>query len=80
MTLEQLLPGQNAVITHVHGAAAVCRRLAHLGFLEGTPIACVGYSPHGNPRAYLLRGCVMALRMEDIEQIEIEEEKNNACF
>lgn len=40
-------------------------RLRDIGFLEGEEIQCTNVSMLGDPIAYLVRGCVIALRRED---------------
>jgi len=40
-----------------------------IGFVEGTKVKCVRISPFGDPKAYLVRGTVMALRKESAKEI-----------
>ena len=44
-------------------------KLMSLGFTEGARIECIGKSPLGDPAAYLIRGGVVALRIEDCDNI-----------
>ena len=48
------------------------RRLQDMGVIEGTNIECVMKSPGGDPKAYLIRGAVVAIRSEDSDNILIE--------
>lgn len=48
------------------------RRLMDLGLIEGTRVTCVGISVFGSPRAYRIRGAVLALRREEASLIEVE--------
>jgi len=48
------------------------RRFLDLGFLRGEEVRCVGKSPLGDPRAYLIRGKTVALRQRDAEGITLE--------
>ncbi len=41
------------------------RRLLDIGMIPGTKIECVGRSPSGDPKAFLIRGAVIAIRSED---------------
>ncbi len=72
-TLNLLPPGKHAVIHELDGAPDFCGHLQDIGFLPGTPVACVAVSPHSDPHAYLVRGSVMALRASDARQILIRE-------
>ena len=51
-------------------SAAMRRRLMDIGFTEGTEVKCVLAAPSGEPKAYLVRGSVIALRREDAQLIE----------
>jgi DtxR family Mn-dependent transcriptional regulator len=48
------------------------RRLMDLGILPGTPIEIEMSSPSGNPKAYRIRGAVIALRQSQAEDIRIQ--------
>ena len=56
--LQELRPGQRAVVWSVDPAAPLSRRLLDLGFVKGTEVRCLGRSPFGEPSAYGLRGGV----------------------
>jgi DtxR family Mn-dependent transcriptional regulator len=58
----------------VHGLSAACvgaerRRLLDLGLVPGTAIHCEFISPFGSPRAYLVRGSLIALRREQADKV-----------
>ena len=38
------------------------RRFMDIGLVEGTPVECLRKSPAGDPKAYLIRGAVLAIR------------------
>lgn len=61
--------GERMVIKNLMGEEKFRRRLYDLGFVPGTKAECIGISPFGNPKAYLIRGAVIALRNEDAENI-----------
>ena len=48
------------------------RRLQDLGIVTGSDVVCVGTSPLGDPRAYLIKGAVIAIRNREADLIEVE--------
>ena len=50
------------------------RRLLDIGFTEGTRVQCLYAAPSGEPRAYLVRGAVIALRREDAARVRLLED------
>lgn len=69
MTLDRLKPGESGVIVRIGQPHA---RLADLGFTEGTTVSCRFASPLGDPKAYEIRGAVIAVRKEDSSHIQIK--------
>ncbi|MDD7284352.1 MAG: FeoA family protein [Firmicutes bacterium] len=69
LCLNQLKPGEEAVVTSISGEN---RRLRDLGLIEGTKVKCVLKSPLGDPAAYKIRGAVIAIRREDAADIKVE--------
>lgn len=72
MYLNELIPGQQAVVKELHSRGSMRRRLLDIGLVENTPVECVGRSPSGDPAAYLIRGAVIAIRSEDCSDIVIQ--------
>ncbi len=70
--LSQLKRGQRATVTALLCADGVRRRLLDMGLCRGATVECVGYSPMGDPKAYLVCGAVVALRRTDSENITVE--------
>ena len=70
--LCELRPGERAVICAVTAAEPMRRRLTDLGFTRGTCVRCVGRSPFTDPKAFEVRGAVIALRNKDSRTIETE--------
>ena len=70
-TLRDLMPGRRARVLGI-GEGPMRRRLRDLGLIAGTEVLCLGVSPGGDPRAYGIRGAVIALRSADSGQIQIE--------
>ena len=71
-TLAALQPGETARVRCVRGPQAARERLRELGFLPGTAVTCLLESPMGDPRAYRVRGIVLALRARDAEAVLLE--------
>lgn len=74
--LSSLAVGENACIV---GISSECRganrrRLMDLGFIKGTPIQTEYPSPMKNPKAYLIKNTLIALRNDQAELILIEKE------
>ena len=64
---------QCAVISGLDEKCGMRRRFLDVGFMPGTQIACIGKSPFGDPRAYSLRGYVIAVRQKDAEDVIINQ-------
>ena len=62
-----------AIIIDLATEEELKEKLQTLGFLPGTPILCIGTGPQGSPRAYCIRGCVIALRQKDSKTIMVRE-------
>lgn len=69
--LHEIDAGQGGAITRLAGEDAMARRLADLGFTEGTVVDCLYKSAAGDPAAYRVRGTVIALRREDAARLEV---------
>lgn len=76
--LSELNPGQSARVRKLACTGKLRRRFLDLGFGENTKIACVGRSPSGDPKAFLVRGAVIAIRNRDSREILIEQERPSA--
>ena len=74
-TLNHIQVGQNAVIKKMLNNDAMKRRLSDVGLIEGTTVSCVAKAPCGDPKAFAVRGAVIALREEDSKNILIEEDR-----
>jgi len=61
--------GQSAVVRALNGQGAMYERLCDLGFTPDSPVVCLFSSILGDPRAYRIKGSVIALREADAEQI-----------
>ncbi|MGC4017780.1 MAG: FeoA family protein [Muricomes sp.] len=69
LSLNDVNPGQKAVIRELRSDESIHRRLLDIGLVKGTKVECVGRSPGGDPSAFLIRGAVIAIRSEDCRDI-----------
>ena len=72
MSLDALPVGQCARVLSVDERSCMRRRLYDLGFTAGAVARCLYESPAGNPRAYALRGTVIALRNGDARAVALD--------
>lgn len=70
--LNALHTGESGVVEKLNSTGSMRRRLLDLGLVENTPVECLGKSPGGDPRAFLIRGAVIAIRSEDCKNIVIK--------
>lgn len=70
--LSCMLPGETGEINELKNKGAMRRRLIDLGFAAGSTVCCVGTAPLGDPKAYLVKGSVIALREDDSEKIIVK--------
>ena len=63
--------GHSAMIYSLAAKGLSNRRLLDLGMTPGTRITCLYAAPSGDPRAYLVRGTVIALRENDAKNVLI---------
>ncbi len=76
MTLDKIDLDKEVMIKQVKKECLLKRRLLDLGFVPGEIIKCVLVSPFKDPKAYKIRGNVIALRNLDAKKIEVEYERN----
>ena len=65
ISLRDMEPGTQGIITDILPECALSRRLLDLGFAEGAGIRCLFRSMFGDPTAYEICGTVIALRAGD---------------
>ncbi len=70
-TLNKISTGEFAVVLSVDTELSLKQRLYDIGLVPGTKVKVVHQSPAGNPRAYIVRGAVIALRNCDAEMIVV---------
>ncbi|NLI14396.1 FeoA family protein [Pelotomaculum propionicicum] len=63
--LYNLPVGRSAVVTSLNAAGMTRRRMMDLGLVPGTEVEALRYSPFKDPKAFKIRGAVIALRREE---------------
>ena len=69
--LSGLRPGESAAVKNINATGALRRRFFDIGIIEGTRIKCVAVSPQKDPKAFDIRGAVIAIRDSDSALIEV---------
>lgn len=72
MTLNELIVGEKAEVIKVDDVSSMKQRFIDIGIICGTKVECVLISPGKNPKAYMIKGAVIAIRDEDAKFIEIK--------
>ena len=70
--LSQLPLNKNGRIDEIKCDEGIKRRLLDMGLVKGTNIVPILVSPSGDPRAFLVRGTIIAIRKEDAKHIKIK--------
>lgn len=70
-TLNDLPLNTKGYIQKLNCTGNIRRRLLDLGFVEGSPIIPILISPSKDPRAFSIRGTLIAIRKEDANLINI---------
>lgn len=73
MNLFELQSGEKCLIDKIFVTGSMRRRLLDLGLAPDTKVECVGKSALGDPKAFLIRGAVIALRQETCQKIFIKD-------
>ena len=71
LNLSHIPVGSSAQVQKLHAKGSIRRRLLDMGLTKGATVSCLYQSPFGDPRAYLIRGAVVALRFEEASRIEV---------
>lgn len=69
--LSSLRENESCKVLRLENTGVIRRRLQDIGVITGTEITCVGISPFGNPKAYIIRGAKIALRNSDAGKIMV---------
>ena len=73
--LNNLKVGRSAQILRVD-ESELKQRFLDLGIVPGAYVQCVGKSPHGDMKAYIIKGAVIAIRSSDSETVLVSEGKD----
>jgi Fe2+ transport system protein FeoA len=73
MTLDMLAPGQSGRIIKVNGEGAIRLRLLDMGLTPKTSVLVYKVAPMGDPIELHLRGYSLSIRIEEAQNIEVEE-------
>ena len=60
------------IVKKINVTGSIKRRLLDIGLIPGTEVKCLFSSPFKDPKAYLIRGTVIALREEEAKSIMVE--------
>ena len=70
-SLDKLPLNANGYIIDITTNDSLKRRFFDLGLIKQTQIKPIFVSPSGDPRAYEVRGSIIAIRKKDAKKIEI---------
>lgn len=71
--LFDLKKGEKCLVDKILSSGSMRRRLLDMGLIENTEVICVGQSPQGDPKAFIIRNAVIAIRSEDCKNILIKD-------
>ena len=69
--LSELNIGEKCTVIGFDSAQSRKQRLMDLGLISGARILCISASPFGNPKAYVIRGSVIAIRNSDADCVKV---------
>jgi len=73
-TLMSVPVGMSVRVAGLYVTDAIRRRLLDMGLTPGTCATCLYEAPSGDPKAYWIRGAIVALRNEDAGKIGLMSE------
>lgn len=78
LPLHHVSLGEKVIIKKLDTNESIKRRLLDMGMIEGTEVECALVSPFGDPKAYFIRGALIAIRNSDASSILVERVKGEA--
>lgn len=63
--LYHLPVGKSAIVNSIQAEGIIRRRILDLGLVPGTKVESLRVSPSGDPKAFKIRGAVIAFREEE---------------
>lgn len=71
-TLNELKRGEKAIIKEIQIEGSMKRRLLDIGLIKDSVVECVLESPLTDPKAYWIRGALIAIRDNDAKKILVD--------
>jgi ferrous iron transport protein A len=65
ISLSDLPIGKSAIVNSITAEGLTRRRMMDLGLTPGTRVECIRVSPTGDPKAFKIRGAILAFREEE---------------
>ncbi|MEG0770861.1 MAG: FeoA domain-containing protein [Clostridia bacterium] len=72
MLLNEIDENETKKVSKINSKGSMRTRLMDLGIIEGCSIKKLFISPFKDPIAFLIKGAVIAIRVNDCKEIEIE--------
>ena len=73
MTLDDLAPGQRAIVASIDGEGPLVQRLMTLGLLEGSEVAVTRRALGGDPIEVEVMGYALSLRRSEAQRVTVNE-------
>ena len=70
-TLDQLKPGDSAIVGLLTGDGAVHQRLLEIGVIEGADVEVVRMAPLGDPMEIIVQGYHLSLRKAEAALVSL---------
>lgn len=71
-TLYDLPIGKTAIVHDIQAEGMTRRRMMDLGLVPGTKVEAVRLSPAGDPKAFKIRGAIIAFRQEEGTKVLVD--------
>ena len=71
-TLNKLKINQSAIVINIDDKSNLKRRFEDLGIIKGEKISCELESIFKDPKAFLIKGCLIAIRNDDSKYIKVK--------
>jgi ferrous iron transport protein A len=70
-TLDQLKPGDSAIVGMLTGDGAIHQRLLEMGVIEGADVEVVRMAPLGDPMEIIVQGYHLSLRKAEASLVSL---------
>ena len=77
LTIADLVPEEEAVISGFSADAAHLRRFREMGLMRGTELKVVRYAPLRDPIEISVRGSLLSIRGEEANLIEVNRKEKS---